>query len=64
VPLLGCFIFLLFIYLFGFIYFFDFIIHMCIQGLGHCRESISHNRKEQGFLLVEIRIATQGVDSH
>jgi hypothetical protein len=27
-------------------------------------ESISDNRKEQGFLLVEIRIAIQGVDSH
>jgi hypothetical protein len=27
-------------------------------------ESISNNRKEQGFLLVEIRIAIQGVDSH
>jgi hypothetical protein len=25
---------------------------------------MSNNRKEQGFLLVEIRIATQGVDSH
>jgi hypothetical protein len=29
-----------------------------------CRESISNNRKEQGFLLVEIRIAIQGIDSH
>jgi hypothetical protein len=29
-----------------------------------CRESISNNRKEQGFLLVEIRIAIQGVDSY
>jgi hypothetical protein len=28
------------------------------------RESISNNRKEQGFLLVEIRIAIQEVDSH
>jgi hypothetical protein len=28
------------------------------------RESISNNRKEQVFLLVEIRIAIQGVDSH
>jgi hypothetical protein len=27
-------------------------------------ESISNNRKEQGFLLVRIRIATQGVDMH
>jgi hypothetical protein len=27
-------------------------------------ESISNNRKEQGFLLVEIRIAIQGVDLH
>jgi hypothetical protein len=27
-------------------------------------ENISNNRKEQGFLLVEIRIAIQGVDSH
>jgi hypothetical protein len=27
-------------------------------------KSISNNRKEQGFLLVEIRIAIQGVDSH
>jgi hypothetical protein len=27
-------------------------------------ESISNNRKEQGVLLVEIRIAIQGVDSH
>jgi hypothetical protein len=27
-------------------------------------ESTSNNRKEQGFLLVEIRIAIQGVDSH
>jgi hypothetical protein len=27
-------------------------------------ESISNNRKEQVFLLVEIRIAIQGVDSH
>jgi hypothetical protein len=27
-------------------------------------ESISNNRKEQGFLLVEIRIAIQGIDSH
>jgi hypothetical protein len=27
-------------------------------------ESISNNRKEQGFLLVEIRTAIQGVDSH
>jgi hypothetical protein len=26
-----------------------------------CRESISNNRKEQGFLLVEIRIAIQGI---
>jgi hypothetical protein len=29
-----------------------------------CRENKCHNRKEQGFLLVEIRIAIQGVDSH
>jgi hypothetical protein len=28
------------------------------------RESISNNRKEQVFLLVEIRIAIQGVDTH
>jgi hypothetical protein len=28
------------------------------------RESISNNRKEQGFLPVEIRIAIQGIDSH
>jgi hypothetical protein len=28
------------------------------------RESISNNRKDQGFLLVEIRIAKEGVDSH
>jgi hypothetical protein len=28
------------------------------------RESISNNRKDQGFLLVEIRITLQGVDSH
>jgi hypothetical protein len=28
------------------------------------QKSISNNRKEQGFLLVEIRIAIQGVDSH
>jgi hypothetical protein len=27
-------------------------------------ESISNNRKEQVFLLVKIRIAVQGVDSH
>jgi hypothetical protein len=27
-------------------------------------ENISNNRKEQLFLLVEIRIAKQGVDSH
>jgi hypothetical protein len=27
-------------------------------------ESISNNRKEQGVLLVEIRIAIQGIDSH
>jgi hypothetical protein len=27
-------------------------------------ESVSNNRKEQGFLLVEIRIAIQGVESH
>jgi hypothetical protein len=27
-------------------------------------KSISSNRKEQGFLLVEIRIAIQGIDSH
>jgi hypothetical protein len=27
------------------------------------RESISNNRKDQGFLLVEIRIAIQGVGS-
>jgi hypothetical protein len=27
-------------------------------------DSISNNRKDQGFLLVEIRIAIQGVDSH
>jgi hypothetical protein len=27
-------------------------------------ESISSNRKDQGFLLVEIRIAIQGVDLH
>jgi hypothetical protein len=27
-------------------------------------ESISNNRKEQGFFLVEIRIAIQGIDSH
>jgi hypothetical protein len=25
---------------------------------------MSNNRKDQGFLLVEIRIAIQGVDSH
>jgi hypothetical protein len=28
------------------------------------KRSISNNRKDQGFLLVEIRIAIQGVDSH
>jgi hypothetical protein len=28
------------------------------------KRSISNNRKDQGFLLVEIRIAMQGVDSH
>jgi hypothetical protein len=28
------------------------------------KKCISNNRKEQGFLLVEIRIAIQGVDSH
>jgi hypothetical protein len=27
-------------------------------------ESISNNRKDQGFLLIEIRIAIQGVDLH
>jgi hypothetical protein len=27
-------------------------------------ESISNNRKDQAFLLVEIRIAIQGIDSH
>jgi hypothetical protein len=27
-------------------------------------ESISNNRKEKGFFLVEIRVAIQGVDSH
>jgi hypothetical protein len=27
-------------------------------------KTISNNRKEQGFLLVEIRIAIQGIDSH
>jgi hypothetical protein len=27
-------------------------------------KSISNNRKDQGFLLVEIRIAIQGVDLH
>jgi hypothetical protein len=73
-----------------FFFLFYFIIHMCIQSLGHFsplppppplppnplppsprhplntqqKLGISHNRKEQGFLLVEIRIAIQGVDSH
>jgi hypothetical protein len=28
------------------------------------KESISNNRKEQGFLLLDIRIAIQGVDMH
>jgi hypothetical protein len=28
------------------------------------KENTSNNRKEQGFLLVEIRIAIQGIDSH
>jgi hypothetical protein len=28
------------------------------------KREYSNNRKDQGFLLVEIRIATQGVDSH
>jgi hypothetical protein len=27
-------------------------------------ESISNNRKDQGFLLAEIRITIQGIDSH
>jgi hypothetical protein len=39
----------------------EIILPLCLILL---RQSISNNRKDQGFLLVEIRIAILGADSH